>query len=61
MKQWPKKKFIDMVERNGYYYSRNNGSHSIYVNNEGVHITIPLRVKGVIAQRLIKEYNLKTD
>ena len=50
-----------MVEKNGYLYSRNNGSHSIYVNKEGKHITVPLRIEAVIARRLIKENNLKID
>ena len=46
-----------MLERNGYSYSRNNGSHSIYVK-DGKHITVPLRIRAVIARRLIKENNL---
>lgn len=58
MQQWSRNSFIKLVEQNGYRYSRNNGSHSIYKNDEGKHITIPLRLKGVIAHRLIKENNL---
>lgn len=58
MKQWSRSAFIKMIEKNGYYYSRNNGSHSIYVNEEGKHITVPLRIEAVIARRLIKENNL---
>ena len=49
-----------MLERNGYSYSRNNGSHSIYMK-EGKHITVPLRIRAVIARRLIKENNLNID
>lgn len=59
MKQWSRIAFIKLLKRNGYYYSRNTGSHSIYVNNEGKHITVPFRIEAVIARRLIKENNLK--
>lgn len=58
MKQWSRSAFIKMIEKNGYLYSRNNGSHSIYVNEEGKHITVPLRIEAVIARRLIKENSL---
>lgn len=58
MKQWSTPDFIRMIEKNGYYYSRNNGSHSIYVNKEGRHISVPLRIEAPIARRLIKENNL---
>jgi predicted RNA binding protein YcfA (HicA-like mRNA interferase family) len=47
-----------MAERNGFYYMRSNGSHSIYVNKEGHHMSIPLKLACVIARRLIKENNL---
>jgi predicted RNA binding protein YcfA (HicA-like mRNA interferase family) len=47
-----------MAERNGFYYMRSNGSHSIYVNKEGHHMSIPLKLVCVIARRLIKENNL---
>lgn len=61
MRQWSRKEFIRMVEKNGYHYVRNNGSHSIYMNNEGRHITIPLRIEAPIAKRLIKENNLNEN
>jgi predicted RNA binding protein YcfA (HicA-like mRNA interferase family) len=60
MKQWTRDEFIKMVERNGYHYDRNNGSHSIYVK-DGKHITIPLRIEAPIAKRLIKEHNLNIN
>ena len=50
-----------MVEKNGYHYVRNNGIHSIYMNDEGKHITIPLRIEAPVAKRLIKENNLNED
>jgi len=47
-----------MAEKNGFYYMRSNGSHSIYVNEEGHHMSIPLKLACVIARRLIRENNL---
>lgn len=61
MRQYTKRQFIRIVEKNGYYYSRNNGSHSIYVNKEGKHISIPLSMNMCITRRLIKENNLEID
>ena len=58
MKQWDVRDFIRMLEKNGYYYSRNNGSHSIYINKSGIHISVPKKIRSVIARRLIKEHNL---
>lgn len=58
MKQYTFREFIKLVERNGFHYNRNNGSHFIYTNNEGRHISIPKNLKNVIARRLIKENNL---
>ena len=63
MKEWTRSDFIKVVERNGYTIckGRGNGSHSIYVNEEGNHISVPLRVKAVVARRLIKENNLNIE
>lgn len=60
MKQWPHDKFVKLVEKNGFRWSRNNG-HDIYVNNKGRHISIPHKLASVIARRLIKENDLNTD
>ena len=60
MRQWTRNEFIRMIERNGYHYLRNNGSHAIYVK-DGKHITVPLRIEAPIAKRLIKENNLNTE
>lgn len=59
MKQYSNREFIKILNKNGYYLDYKNGGHSIYKNNEGNHISIPLRLKCVIARRLIKENNLK--
>lgn len=58
MKQYTQREFIIIVEKNGYHYDRHSGSHAIYTNDEGRHISIPHNFKCVIAQRLIKENGL---
>lgn len=58
MRQWTHKEFCKMAERNGFFYMRNNGDHSIYVNSLGRHMSIPYKLACVIARRLIKENNL---
>ena len=61
MRQYTSREFIKIVEFNGFYYSRYNGDHAIYVNDRGRHISIPKNLESVIALRLIKENNLITD
>lgn len=61
MRQYTSREFIKIVEFNGFYYSRHNGDHAIYVNDKGRHISMPKNLEGVIARRLIKENNLITD
>ena len=58
MIQYTQKKFIKILIKNGFYYSRHNGDHAIYINDEGRHISIPKNLECVIARRLIKENNL---
>lgn len=58
MKQYTQREFIRIVEKNGFSYNRHNGDHAIYVNTKGNHISIPKKLKSVIARRLIKENNL---
>ena len=59
MKQYTQKQFIKIVENNGFHFERSKGSHSIYINAVGRHISIPYKLECVIARRLIKENNLK--
>lgn len=61
MKQYTQQEFIKICIANGFYYNRYNGSHAIYVNDEGRHISIPRNLECVIARRLIKENNLVTN
>lgn len=59
MKQYTQREFIRIVERNGFHYKHNRGSHALYYNDDGRHISIPKNLKCVVARRLIKENNLK--
>lgn len=61
MRQYTQREFIRICTANGFYYSRHNGDHAIYVNDKGRHISIPKNLECVIARRLIKENNLITD
>lgn len=61
MRQYTQREFISIVKGNGYEYNRHNGSHAIYVNDKGRHISIPQKLECVIARRLIKENNLFID
>ena len=61
MRQYTSREFIRIAEFNGFYYSRHNGDHAIYVNDKGRHISIPKNLESVIARRLIKENNLIID
>ena len=58
MRQYTQREFIKICKANGFYYSRHNGGHAIYVNDEGRHISIPQKLECVIARRLIKENEL---
>lgn len=60
MKQYTKREFIKIVKKNGYQYNRHNGDHAIYVKN-GRHISIPEKLKCVIARRLIIENKLRVN
>lgn len=61
MRQYTQRKFIKICIANGFYYSRHNGDHAIYVNDRRRHISIPSNLECVIARRLIKENNLEID
>ena len=58
MRQYTQREFIKICKANGFYYSRHNGDHAIYVNDEGRHMSIPQKLECVIARRLIKENEL---
>lgn len=58
MKHYTRREFVKLVRQNGFEYVRSHGSHDIYYNKEGRHITIPQTLVDVITRRLIKENNL---
>lgn len=59
VRQWSHNEFIRLIRKNGFEWARNNG-HDIYVNDAGRHISVPTKLVGVIARRLIKENHLNT-
>lgn len=58
MKQYTRREFVKVVRQNGFEYTRSHGSHDIYYNKEGRHISIPQTLVDVIARRLIRENKL---
>ena len=61
MKQYTSREFMKIVEKNCFRYKRHSGSHAIYTDANGRHISIPKNLECVIARRLIKENNLNTN
>lgn len=62
MRQYTSREFVKIVEKNGFQYKRHSGSHAIYMDVNGRHMSIPKKnLECVIARRLIKENNLVTD
>lgn len=59
MRQYTRREFVKIVRANGFEYERSKGSHDIYYNKQGRHISIPATLVDVIARRLIKENQLK--
>ena len=53
------KKFGKILEQNNFEFSRISGSHHIYKHRtNGAVISIPIRLNPIIAERLIKQFNL---
>ena len=61
MKQYTRREFVKVFKSNGFRYERSKGSHDLYYNDSGRHISIPKTLASVIAHRLIKENNLKLN
>lgn len=53
--------FVKLLKRNGYALDRISGSHEVFVNNKGEHISIShhAEINAMLARRLIRENNLK--
>lgn len=55
-----KKDIQRILKDNGWIFHHYKGSHAIYRNEKGQHLTIGLcKCNKMIMQRLIKEYDLK--
>lgn len=55
-----KRDIVLILKKNGFIFHHQTGSHAIYKNDKGIHITIGLcNCNKMIMQRLIKEHNLK--
>ena len=61
LKQWTHKEFCKVLRDNGFHLKKFNGSHAIYLNDRGKHISVPFHLNPCIALRLIKENNLKIE
>lgn len=61
LRQWTRREFCSVLKNNGFQLKRYSGSHSIYLNSDGKHISVPRCLNACIALRLIKENNLKVD
>ena len=53
------------MEQKGFWFSRQSGSHAIYVNDEGLRTTVPIYGKkdlgtGLLSQ-IMKDPGLKND
>lgn len=59
MRQWTYLQFERLLKKNGYWIDRHNGGHNIFINSRGKHISVPVKLVSVIANRLIRENNLK--
>lgn len=59
MRQWTLREFNRVLNRNGFSVERYNGSHAIYTNSKGSHISVPRSMNAAIIRRLIKENKLQ--
>ena len=60
MAEFSKRDVEKILRKNGWTLNRCKGSHWIYRNDKGQHLSVvPSRCNRLIMQRLIKEYNLK--
>lgn len=59
------KDLIKILEKRGFQFSRQSGSHAIYKNQEGIKVTIPIHGKkdigkGLLSQ-ILKDAGLKNE
>ena len=49
------KELIKIIEKKGFSFSRQSGSHAIYANTNGTKVTIPIHGKKDIGKGLLKQ------
>jgi predicted RNA binding protein YcfA (HicA-like mRNA interferase family) len=49
------KQLIKALERKGFFFSRQSGSHAIYSNKEGIKVTIPIHGKKDLGKGILNQ------
>ncbi len=49
------KELIRILEKKGFTFSRQSGSHAIYANKNGVKVTVPIHGKKDLGKGLMKQ------
>ncbi|MCW3109010.1 MAG: YcfA family protein [Segetibacter sp.] len=49
------KTLIKVLEKKGFYFARQSGSHAIYANTKGVKVTVPIHGKKDIGKGLLNQ------
>jgi len=48
------KEIIAIIEKAGFVFSRQSGSHKIYKNHKGVRVTVPFHGNKILHPKIIK-------
>ena len=48
-----------IMSKNGWRLDRQKGSHRIYVNDKGEHISLSVRCNKILFQKMIKKYKME--
>ncbi|MBI2446272.1 MAG: type II toxin-antitoxin system HicA family toxin [Parcubacteria group bacterium] len=48
------KEIIAIIEKAGFVFSRQSGSHKIYKNHKGIRITVPFHGNRILHPKIIK-------
>jgi predicted RNA binding protein YcfA (HicA-like mRNA interferase family) len=49
------KELIKILEKKGFIFSRQSGSHAIYANRNGLKVTVPIHGKKELGKGLLKQ------
>jgi predicted RNA binding protein YcfA (HicA-like mRNA interferase family) len=55
------RQLIKILEQKGFSFSRQSGSHAIYINEEGLRTTVPVHGKKEMGIGLLKQIMKDTD